>query len=99
VHAAYTGQEALTFSQYIDAETGKTLRAEPGGVYEVIPASGHVVPEIPVPWFEWIEDDKAWKKMRAAFEASRQPAGEPPEGDGKTGEADGETKPEQDTKG
>ena len=93
MHAAYTGQEALTFSQYIDAETGKTLRAEPGGVYEVIPASGHVVPEIPVPWFEWIEDDAAWEKMRAAFEASRQPADEDPEedgGSGEPGEADAE---------
>ena len=51
MRAAYTGNEALTFSQYIDGETGKTLAAEPGVVYEVIPASGHVVPEIPLAWF------------------------------------------------
>ena len=92
MHAVYTGQEALTFSQYIDAETGKTLRAEPGGVYEVIPASGHEVPEIPVPWFEWVEDDGAWEKMRAAFEASRQPADEDPD---EIGEPDPETGTEE----
>lgn len=51
VRAVYTGTETLTFSQYIDAGTGKTLRAEPGGVYDVTPASGHVVPEIPAAWF------------------------------------------------
>ena len=88
MHAAYTGQEALTFSQYIDVETGKTLRAEPGGVYEVIPASGHVVPEIPVPWFEWVEDDEAWEKMRAAFKSARQAADEPPEEGGESGETE-----------
>jgi hypothetical protein len=91
MHAAYTGNEALTFSQYIDVETGKTLHAEPGGVYEVIPASGHEVPEIPVPWFEWIEDDADWEKARAAFEASRQPADEDPE----TGETDREAGTEE----
>lgn len=49
--AAYTGHEVLTFSDYIDLETGKTLHAEPGGAYDIAPASGHVVPEIPEPWF------------------------------------------------
>ena len=92
MHAVYTGQEALTFSQYIDAETGKTLRAEPGGVYEVIPASGHVVPEIPVPWFEWVEDDGDWAEMKAAFESAREPADEPPD---ETGEPDPETGTEE----
>jgi hypothetical protein len=56
VRAAYTGNEALTFSQYADAETGKTLHAEPGGVYEVLPASGHAVPEIPEAWFVPVDD-------------------------------------------
>ena len=51
MRAVYTGNEPLTFSQYTDVETGKTLHAEPGGVYEVMPASGHVVPEIPAAWF------------------------------------------------
>ena len=51
MRAAYTGNEALTFSEYIDLGTGKTLRAEPGGTYDIIPASGRVVAEIPAPWF------------------------------------------------
>jgi hypothetical protein len=49
--AAYTGHEALTFTDYLDLGTGRTLAAEPGGVYDVAPASGRVVPEIPEPWF------------------------------------------------
>ena len=51
MRAAYTGTEALTFSQYIDLDTGKTLTAEPGGVYDIAPASGHVVDDVPAPWF------------------------------------------------
>lgn len=51
MHAAYVYHEALTFSDYTDLGTGKTLRAEPGGTYDIAPASGHVVPEIPEPWF------------------------------------------------
>ncbi len=57
MRAAYTGTETLTFSQFIDLETGKTLHAEPGGVYEVIPASGHVVPEIPAGWFVPVDEN------------------------------------------
>ena len=56
MRAAYTGTEALTFSQYMDAETGRTLHAEPGGVYDVMPASGHVVPEIPAGWFVPVDE-------------------------------------------
>ena len=56
MRAAYVHHEALTFSDYIDGETGKTLAAEPGGIYEVMPASGHVVPEIPLPWFVPVDD-------------------------------------------
>ena len=49
--AAYAGHEALTFTDYLDLDTGKTLRAEPGGTYDIAPASGRVVPEVPEPWF------------------------------------------------
>ena len=49
--AAYNGHEALTFSDYLDLDTGKTLRAEPGGTYDIAPASGRVVPGVPEPWF------------------------------------------------
>ena len=55
MRVAYTGTEALTFSQYIDGETGRTLHAEPGGVYDILPASGHSVPEIPAGWFIPVE--------------------------------------------
>ena len=57
MRAAYTGHEALTFSDYLDLETGRTLHAEPGGVYDVGPASGHVVPEFPDPWFAAVGED------------------------------------------
>ena len=51
MRVTYVGHEALTFQDYLDLETGKTLRAEPGGTYDIAPASGHVVPEVPEPWF------------------------------------------------
>jgi hypothetical protein len=51
VRASYTGHEALTFGDYIDLETGRTLFAEPGGTYDIMPASGRNVDEIPAPWF------------------------------------------------
>lgn len=53
--AAYTGHEVLTFADYLDLETGKTLHAEPGRSYDVAPASGRVVPEMPEPWFVAVE--------------------------------------------
>ena len=56
VRAVYVGHEALTFNDYIDVETGRTLFAEPGHSYDIIPASGHLVPDFPAPWFvaaEW----------------------------------------------
>ena len=49
--AAFNGHEALTFTDYMDLETGKTLHAEPGGTYDVAPASGRNVPDIPEGWF------------------------------------------------
>jgi hypothetical protein len=51
VRVAYAGIETLTFNQYIDLDTGKTLTAEPGGVYDIAPASGHTVDDVPAPWF------------------------------------------------
>ena len=51
MRVAYAGHEALTFSDYIDLNTGKTLHAVPGGTYDLAPASGRVVPEVPEPWF------------------------------------------------
>ena len=53
--AVYTGAEALTFNDYIDLDTGRTLTAVPGGVYDITPASGHAVPDVPEPWFTLVE--------------------------------------------
>jgi hypothetical protein len=51
VRVAYNGHEALTFTDYLDLESGKTLHAEPGRTYDVAPASGRLVPDIPHGWF------------------------------------------------
>jgi hypothetical protein len=45
--ARYTGHMPVTFPDYTDRGTGTTLAAEPGGVYDVIPASGRLVPDLP----------------------------------------------------
>lgn len=66
MRAVYVGHEALRFNDYLDLETGRTLLAEPGGVYDIIPASGHVVPDFPSPWF-----------AAADREAEPEPAAEP----------------------
>ena len=55
--AVYTGAEALTFNDYIDLDTGLTLAAAPGGVYDVAPASGRTVPDVPPGWFTPVEDE------------------------------------------
>ena len=43
----YTGVHAGTLMDYTDLETGRALTAVPGGVYDVAPASGRAVPEMP----------------------------------------------------
>jgi hypothetical protein len=49
--AVFTGNQSLSFQDYTDGETGRTLTAEPGVVYDVAPASGRAVPEVPAGWF------------------------------------------------
>ena len=66
MRVAYVGHEALTFADYIDLEAGRTLHAEPGRVYDIAPASGRVVPEVPEPWFIAIGDE-AWDQARATL--------------------------------
>ena len=56
MRVAYGGQEALTFMDYIDTATGRTLHAEPGGVYDIIPA-GRPVDEYPANWFTPVEGE------------------------------------------
>lgn len=82
--AVYNGHEALTFSDYLDLETGKTLYAEPGRTYDIAPASGHVVPGFPVPWFGFADDEARAAAQAAEDEAARLAAesGEPGDGEG-----------------
>ena len=73
MRAAYTGHEALTFGDYIDLETGRTLRAEPGGVYDIMPASGRNVDGIPAPWFVPAGPPKAAKRAPGPTVAEEGP--------------------------
>ena len=77
--AAYNGSEALTFSDYVDLETGRTLHAEPGGVYEVAPASGRPVPDIPEPWFTAAPPRARYTVTASAGLTGEGEAPEPPE--------------------
>jgi hypothetical protein len=43
----YYGHETMTYSQYIDTATGKTLVCAPGGTYSVIPAGGYTGSAMP----------------------------------------------------
>jgi hypothetical protein len=56
--AAYTGHETLTFPDYLNLATGKTLTAEPGESYDVSPASGRLVPDIPAALFTVTDEDR-----------------------------------------
>jgi len=71
VRAVYTGHETLTFTDYLDGETGRTLTAEPGGVYDVTPASGRLVPDLPAGWFVPEDPEARAAKEAAAAEAGR----------------------------
>ena len=79
MRVAYGGQETLTFMDYLDLETGRTLRAEPGGVYDITPTSGRRVDEVPAPWFTAVEGESV--PLPWAAEAVPEPEPEPaPEG-------------------
>jgi hypothetical protein len=76
--AAYHGHETLTFPDYLDLGTGKTLTAEPRDEpYDVAPASGRLVPDLPADWFTALEGDD-----RGEGEAVPGEAAEPVPGDG-----------------
>ena len=84
MRVAYTGHEALTFTDYIDLEAGKTLHAEPGGVYDIAPASGRNVLEVPEPWFAAVTGETPAPQVWAAEpdvipEPAPEPAPEPDE--------------------
>ncbi len=78
--ATYAHHEALTFPGYIDLATGRTLHAEPGGTYDIAPASGPA-PDVPEPWFTPVQF-AAGGLAEAAPEAeaeAAEPAAEPGE--------------------
>ena len=74
MRAVYTGHEALTFPDYLDQDTGKTLHAQPGRVYDITPASGRAAAEVPVPWFTSLGE--AWTPV-ALTEPEPEPEPEP----------------------
>ena len=57
MRAVFTGHETLTFMDYLDLDTGRTLTAEPGRVYDVAPAGGRPVPVLP-PGFAVVQAPK-----------------------------------------
>ena len=48
-YAIFIGNVPLTYPQYLDAQAGHTLVAQPGGEYDVELASGYPGPRGPVP--------------------------------------------------
>ena len=83
MRVAYGGQEALTFMDYRDTETGRTLYAVPGGVYDIEPVSGRPVDEVPAPWFTAVEGEPVPPADAAEPDAVPEPEAQPepaPEG-------------------
>lgn len=74
--AMYTGSQVLTFMDYLDAETGRTLVGEPGVTYDVlVAATGRPVPELP-PGFTAVTPAEP---ESPTDEAAEEPAPEVPE--------------------
>ena len=69
-YVSYTGHEVLTFQDYTDLETGRTLTAEPGHSYDVAPASGRLAEDFPAGWFVPASDEEIAARQAAA-EAER----------------------------
>lgn len=72
--AVYTGHEPRMFLDYLDLETGRTLYAEPGGVYDVWPAGGRNVPDVPPGFGVYAAAEK--KQPARAAKAAPGPDGE-----------------------
>jgi hypothetical protein len=76
-YARYTGHETLAFPDYLDLSAGRTLTAEPGRSYDVAPASGRTVPDIPAGWFTPAEGQERSEEESAPDEAPEpEPAAE-----------------------
>ena len=76
MRAVYLGHEVLTFNDYLDLETGRTLTAEPGATYDVAPAGGRPVPDVPPGWFAPAVEEKATPKAAKAEEEEPEGSGE-----------------------
>ena len=76
----YTGVHAGTLMDYTDLETGRAVEAVPGGVYDVAPASGRAVPDMPA---HCVAVDEAPAKKaapgKAAVGSDEDKPGEPAE--------------------
>ena len=83
--AVYKGHEPRMFLDYLDLDTGHVLEAEPGGTYDMAPASGRLVPDVPEQWFTAVvpaEGEGALAEGDSAPPEPGEPAtGEDPETD------------------
>jgi hypothetical protein len=88
MRVVYAHHEPLTFTDYLNLETGQTLAAVPGGTYDIAPASGRVVPELPEPWFVRVASPGVGAWIGESRELTSE--GTPAEGDGVPPEPGGE---------
>jgi hypothetical protein len=86
-YASYTGHETLTFPDYLDLSAGRTLTAKPGQSYDVAPASGRLVPDVPAGWFTSLEGQKRSEEEAAPGEAAEPEHDAEPEPEHHDGEA------------
>ncbi len=66
---SFLGTSARMYSQFLDGATGKTLCAEPGGVYDMTPASGcegMTVPPADGQWGPELDAPKGVTETKAA---------------------------------
>lgn len=75
-YASYNGHETLTFPDYTDLDTGRTLTAEPGRSYDVSPASGRLVDDFPAGWFTAAGPGELAARQAAAEAEAERLAGE-----------------------
>jgi len=57
----YTGDQQQTYPQYLDAEQGRTLVAEPGRTYDITPADGQAAALPMPPDGRWAKPSKEGK--------------------------------------
>ena len=82
----FLGTSGRMYGQFLDSATGKTLQAEPGGVYDMVPAAGQEDMTVPPQDGLWgpalsapktaASKDKAAPKGRAANGAAAAAKGD-----------------------